>query len=267
MKSGNQGKYMLVLRDRVFYSGLLGGDMKKRTLGAIAIYLAPSGSIRVNTSGCKEWVTLDVAIVPPYQAHQVTSKSGEIISILIEPERLSSSICNRLIKEIGNTFNSLSYVERFRAAAAYLSNETLIDELNSDAFDIAVFGHPLSRRTLQPRVETVLNELETLSFDSQVLAGDLAKMVGLSSSRFLHLFKEQTGVSFRDYRMWRRARAFLLFANHSDRLTDVALNLGYPDSSHFSHSIRKIFGLNPKSIRTGSKNLYVQSALSLEGCY
>jgi len=46
-------------------------------------------------------------------------------------------------------------------------------------------------------------------------------------------------------------------ANREDSLTDVALDLGYPDSSHFSHSIRASFGLQPRSIREGSRGMKV----------
>jgi AraC-like DNA-binding protein len=42
-----------------------------------------------------------------------------------------------------------------------------------------------------------------------------------------------------------------------DSLTEVALDLGYPDSSHFSHSIRACFGLQPRSIRRGSRGMKV----------
>ena len=35
----------------------------------------------------------------------------------------------------------------------------------------------------------------------------------------------------------------------------VALDVGYPDSTHFSHSIRQVYGLTPKSIFAGCRKL------------
>ena len=67
----------------------------------------------------------------------------------------------------------------------------------------------------------------------------------------LRLFRDDTGIPFRKLRMWKRARRFLDLANGTTRLTDVALDLGYPDSSHFSNSIRRIFGMGPALIRAG----------------
>lgn len=41
----------------------------------------------------------------------------------------------------------------------------------------------------------------------------------------------------------------------SSNLTDIALDAGYPDSTHFSHSIRQVYGLTPKSIFAGCRKL------------
>ena len=37
----------------------------------------------------------------------------------------------------------------------------------------------------------------------------------------------------------------------------VALDIGYPDSTHFSHSIRQTFGLKPRDIFAGSRKLRI----------
>ena len=87
------------------------------------------------------------------------------------------------------------------------------------------------------------------------MAGDCAASVRLSFSRFLHLFKEQTGAPFRSMRTWKRARSLLHYVNRPSNLTAVALETGYPDATHFSHSIRQVYGLKPKDIFAGSRRL------------
>lgn len=251
-------KYMLVLDDRLFYRGLLGDRMKTRRLGAASVYVAPEGGFRLK-HGNGPWIRQELAIVPPYVSHQVVSDCGSIISVMIEPERLDPADLQRLYDEFGDPVRRDGLLARLRAAASRLSEGAPDGSITAGAFDRIVLGCALQERHIDPRVETALLEMEIDGLESQTLAADLAGTIGLSSSRFLHLFKEQTGVSFRNYRMWRRARSFLLHANHSGSLTDVALSLGYPDSSHFSHSIRKTFGLKPRSIRIGSRNLRVDS--------
>jgi len=81
--------------------------------------------------------------------------------------------------------------------------------------------------------------------------------VALSFSRFLHLFKQETGLTFRAFRAWKRARSLLRHVHQSTTLTDIALDTGYPDSTHFSHSIRQVYGLRPSDILAGSRRLAV----------
>ena len=64
-------------------------------------------------------------------------------------------------------------------------------------------------------------------------AADCAAEAGLSPSRFLHLFKEQTGISFRAFRAWKRARHLLHFANQDINLAHLAQDIGYPDFDPF----------------------------------
>jgi AraC-like DNA-binding protein len=88
--------------------------------------------------------------------------------------------------------------------------------------------------------------------------GELRRGAGLSPSRFLHLFKEATGISFRSFRAWKRAR-HLLHANQDINLAHLAQDIGYPDSTHFSHSIRRFYGLKPRAIFSGSRDLAIYS--------
>jgi AraC-like DNA-binding protein len=90
-----------------------------------------------------------------------------------------------------------------------------------------------------------------------VTAASCAAEAGLSSSRFLHLFKQETGISFRSFRAWKRARHLLHFANQDLNLAHLAQEIGYPDSTHFSHSIRRFYGLKPRAIFSGSRDLAI----------
>jgi AraC-like DNA-binding protein len=92
-----------------------------------------------------------------------------------------------------------------------------------------------------------------------VTAASCAAEAGLSPSRFLHLFKEETGISFRSFRAWKRARHLLHFANQDINLAHLAQDIGYPDSTHFSHSIRRFYGLKPRAIFSGSRDLAIYS--------
>ena len=42
-----------------------------------------------------------------------------------------------------------------------------------------------------------------------------------------------------------------------DNLAHLAQDIGYPDSTHFSHSIRRFYGLKPRAIFVGSRDLAI----------
>ena len=123
-------------------------------------------------------------------------------------------------------------------------------------FDQLCFGENLPDRNIDGRIRCAAAKLNDFS-GVKMTAADCAASVSLSPSRFLHLFKEQTGVSFRAFRAWKRARHLLHFVNEDINLAHLAQDIGYPDSTHFSHSIRRFYGLQPRAIFSGSRDLAI----------
>ncbi|NKY88616.1 helix-turn-helix domain-containing protein [Nocardia veterana] len=79
-------------------------------------------------------------------------------------------------------------------------------------------------------------------------AAAAAEAVGLSESRFLHLFTAHAGTSYRRYRMWARLlRAGAAVAAGRD-LTAAAADAGFASTSHFSDTFRAVFGLSATAV-------------------
>lgn len=105
--------------------------------------------------------------------------------------------------------------------------------------------------------EPVLPDLrvqEMIAFAGKYLAEPLslplvAQHINLSSSRARHLFAEQTGLPFKTYVLWLRLeRAVELYAAGSS-LTEAAHEAGFADSSHFSRTFRRTFGVAAAELR------------------
>ena len=71
---------------------------------------------------------------------------------------------------------------------------------------------------------------------------------GLSTSRFLHLFKEVTGVPLRRYRIWNRIGAAARAIAQGESLTAAAHGAGFSSSAHFSSAFRDMFGMMPSEL-------------------
>ncbi|UWU88615.1 AraC family transcriptional regulator [Bradyrhizobium yuanmingense] len=77
---------------------------------------------------------------------------------------------------------------------------------------------------------------------------ELGRRAGLSSSRFLHLFKDVTGVPLRRYRIWSRIGAAARAVAQGQSLTEAAHDAGFSSSAHFSTAFRDMFGMMPSEL-------------------
>lgn len=249
---GHTALAMLVTPDRVLYAGWLGVP-SVRTLGSLTAYVAADTPFGIRSGG-RPWERACFAVVPPNEQHEICSDDPVVWSILLEPESLDvATVLNALPRLIHRP--DAHYLRVRSAFRAWLDEVDAIDRA-IPAIDAALLGTAFAPRVLDDRLARVVESIRAHPHESR-LAADCAHAVGLSFSRFVHLFTAQIGVSFRAFCAWKRARALLPLVATGRNLTDLALRIGYPDSTHFSHSIRRIYGLRPRDIVTGSRRLTV----------
>jgi AraC-like DNA-binding protein len=246
------GRLMLISPERVFYAGLLGRP-RQRSSGGYNVYAAMHGGLTILQGSSK--AATEVAMVPPYSPHSVESEHHSIICLVIEPETVEPSAMQALSGQIAGP-QAAAVARRIRDAYETLRTGERRAGFTSAEFDQLCFGTGLPDRQIDPRIRCAAAKLNDFS-GSKITAADCAASAGLSPSRFLHLFKEQTGVSFRAFRAWKRARHLLHFVNEDINLAHLAQDIGYPDSTHFSHSIRRFYGLKPRAIFEGSRDLAI----------
>jgi AraC-like DNA-binding protein len=255
-KSRESGHLMLITPERVFYAGLLGRP-RERCPGAFHIYVAIRDALHLSTSDGRE-VDGELAVTMPNLRHTISSECRSAICVAIEPESVRVGELEALARQLQGPEAS-SFANRIRDAYTTLAEMQYRDDISNAAFDIMCFREELPQRALDPRVVRAIAQIGRFSGEP-VTAASCAAEAGLSPSRFLHLFKEETGISFRSFRAWKRARHLLHFANQDINLAHLAQDIGYPDSTHFSHSIRRFYGLKPRAIFSGSRDLAIYHA-------
>jgi AraC-like DNA-binding protein len=252
-KGRESGHLMLITPERVFYAGLLGRP-RERCPGALHIYVSIQGGLRLMTADGFE-ACGELFAVPPNVRHTITSDFRSAICLVIEPESVDVGTLEALAGRLSGP-EGQSVAGCIRAAYDRLRGLQHRDGISSSELDVMCFGQALPPRALDPRVVRSIAQIDTFS-GGPVTAASCAAAAGLSASRFLHLFKEETGISFRAFRAWKRARHLLHFANQNINLAHLAQDIGYPDSTHFSHSIRRFYGLKPRAIFSGSRDLAI----------
>jgi transcriptional regulator GlxA family with amidase domain len=101
------------------------------------------------------------------------------------------------------------------------------------------------------RIVRSIDEMEQRLSDKLTIA-ELAASVGLSTSRFAHLFRLTTGLSpVRYLHELRMSRAQDLLQTTTLPVGTVMRRVGWSDPSHFSKAFRRRFGVGPRECRHG----------------
>jgi AraC-like DNA-binding protein len=247
---------LLVNHDRVFYDGLL-GKPHVRVLGSHTIYAATEGDVTLTLS---DGVTLiaPAVSVAPYTPHKVSTANRLIRCLMIEPERVSLPDLPAFLHLGQDDFARFDWGQHLQKLSFELRVEPTFGGLSMRDFDLRVFGLVLPHRELDARISGIVGLIREVPAGAHS-AEDCAAQCHLSTSRFMHLFKSECGVSFRTFKTWKRARSLLNVVTSGNNLTTVAYELGYSDSAYFSNSIRHFTGLRPKDIMVGSRHMRLLS--------
>jgi len=105
-------------------------------------------------------------------------------------------------------------------------------------------------RRLDSRVTTVLNAIRE-SDDLRMSLDKAADMACLSPTRFAHLFRDQVGLPFSRYMLWRKlTRAMVAIA--SERTIAAAAHAAdFADAAHLTRTFYQMVGMAPSALMKG----------------
>ncbi|ASK35691.1 AraC family transcriptional regulator [Alcanivorax sp. N3-2A] len=81
--------------------------------------------------------------------------------------------------------------------------------------------------------------------DGDIAGALLAEQVGLSESRFRHLFRAQVGVTLKRFQLHLKCQRALTLWRDGMSLTDLALAAGFYDQPHLNRTLRAMFDTPP----------------------
>ena len=111
-------------------------------------------------------------------------------------------------------------------------------------FDVTPMPEDMDRR-----VKMAIAEMEE-HLQSELTLDVLAQSVNLSTSRFRHLFKTETGTTPAQYlKSLRMRRARELVETTFLNIKEIMSSIGVRDKRHFAKDFEKIYGLTPTQHR------------------
>lgn len=217
-------------------------DLPDHQGGAPVLLVGLYGEFRLRLQN-GDWLWCRTAAIPPGMVHALDFGGDPIAAIYIEPdvgdiESLvplvggGRRVGGAIIGTTGETsFLRTLFEDRPAKPQVDSAIEELID-LSKKRADVTA---------LDPRVRSVTRIMADCSDDLTPVAS-IAESVGLSSSRFQHLFTRQIGVPYRRYRSWMRMRVAISEIVNGGNCTMAAHVAGYADLAHFTRDCRRTFG-------------------------
>jgi transcriptional regulator GlxA family with amidase domain len=148
--------------------------------------------------------------------------------------------------------------------AAYIVEKHVGRAHAAKALRILIEDQPLPSNTLQPEPvitarprdslvhRTMLLMEQKLSEPDSIL--DISRSLGVGIRKLERRFLADVGLTPREYRFkLRLARAKWLVGHTDLRLTDIGLDCGFGNCSHFSRAFTKHFNISPSNLRQASK--------------
>jgi AraC family transcriptional regulator len=228
-----------------------GGEVPPHSHHAIQIFLAVDGAAAIRETG-GEWREGQGVIVRPDVEHSFNARGATGALLFVDPESTEGAWLQSLLAED----ITIAPAARLQGCLAELRAfyERPLEAM--DASDLVrhcvrafCTGAPPSRR-LDPRVTTVLKKIRE-SDDLRMSVENAAALVHLSAGRFQHLFKDQLGLPFRRYMLWRKlTRAMLAIGRHST-IADAAHASDFADAAHLTRTFHQMFGIPPSVLMRG----------------
>lgn len=194
------------------------------------------------------WFSCRAAVIRAGDAYEFDAGGQPLAVVYVEPteapaEGLAALLCETR-EEHGALIGQQSDLALLRALYEDAASLRWADDAMADLIG---FSKAKVRQTIDRRVACAIASIaEGRATECDVVRSptvvSAARAAGLSTSRFQHLFKQETGVPYRRYAAWARMRAAVAEIVKGNNFTKAAHAAGFYDQPHFAHEFRRIFG-------------------------
>jgi AraC-like DNA-binding protein len=208
------------------------------------VYLAGlygSFGLRINGG---PWHTVRSAMIPAGVSHELHVGWNPISVLYADPQLNGLGVLSALMRSADEAEGCLigsadgADVRMLRDVYESADGRREVGEVLDE---ILGRGARKARATIDPRISRAMALLSAPSERMGSVSG-VAAAVGLSPSRFQHLFTREVGVPFRRYRAWERMRAAIRSIVEGNTFSRAAHEAGFSDQAHFAHDFKRTFG-------------------------
>jgi len=172
----------------------------------------------------------------------------EMLDVALDIERVASNVIAGMGLPLGipEGFSREKFTRRIEDALSLEEiKQVLSDTLSQRVDQILEYKHSIESKPIR-----IAKEYISKNFGKSISLEEVAEQVYLASAYFSTVFKRETGVNFGEYVLNVRLEAAKhLLETTSLGIADIAYQVGYTDSRHFSKLFIKKEGIRPKEYR------------------
>ena len=227
------------------------GIVRAHAHHAIQIVVALDGEPAIS-AGDSGWQSGRGFIVLPDVRHSYDGRGAVSAMLFVDPESNEGSWLRTSLTQV------ITFVPEARLADCAAEIRKFY-ERPLDSVEI----HPLIRhcvhalcagapplRQRDPRITKSLQAING-SRNLRITLQELAATAFLSPSRFAHLFRQQVGLPFRHYLLWRKLARSMLAIGRGESMADAAQAADFADAAHLSRTFSRMFGIKPSALMRG----------------
>jgi len=218
---------------------------------AIQIVIALDGCVAISGSD-GDWREARAIVVRPDAQHSFDCNGAFGVMMFVDPESSQGAWLSSSLRE------DITVVPDSRLDAIGPSLRTFAEQPDECA-DIAALvrlciqglkpGLAPTRR-LDARVTTVIEAIRA-SDELRMSLDQAADKACLSATRFAHLFKEQVGLPFSRYMLWRKLTRAMVAIASEGTIAAAAHAADFADAAHLTRTFYQMVGMAPSVLMRG----------------
>lgn len=183
--------------------------------------------------------------------HQFIGEANDYhIFILFDPESSQARLLQKVFSLHQNRMQSLPVaklhvvIEELKKWFFSYDNSTTVVKASIERLMQLLAPFHQGHSTLDSRILHAIRYVaDNLEQELDIIT--VSREVCLSESRFSHLFKQQIGIPYRRYILWRRIDHAVKVICNGASISEAAFESGFSDPAHLSRTFQEMFGLKP----------------------
>ena len=211
----------------------------------VQLVLALDGTLRFRERPRQRWTTRAAVLVRPDAWHEVNARGIDVLIAFVDAEsELGAALAERTATDV--TPLPMATVARWRTQ---LGDSASLTAARVEPWVTTTLLSDRRPPSIDHRVKRVLRDLPNRLAEAEAVSLDaVAASVGLSPSRFLHLFTTSVGVPLRPYVLWLRLQCGASELARGRSVADAAHAAGFSDAAHFTRTFRRMIGATPRQV-------------------